>query len=78
MILTLKMFEDKNLLEVKGTTLIRYARNVARVLWSDPDSLWERRIVDIWDKKTKNVTARPPFKGPKNMMKIQLLMGNNA
>jgi hypothetical protein len=71
------MFENTNLLALNAPTIPRYARKVAKVLWSDPDSLWERRIVDIWEPKTKNVMARPPFRGPNNMRKIQLLMGND-
>ncbi len=70
------MFEDTNLLELNAPTIPRYARKVAKVLWSDPDSLWERRIVDSWEPKTTNPTARPPFRGPNNMRKIQLLIGN--
>jgi hypothetical protein len=71
------MFENTNLLALNAPTIPIYARKVAKVLWSDPESLWERRIVDISDQNTNRYNARPPFTGPDNMMKIQLLMGND-
>ena len=69
-------FEGLDLLAIKGTTVSRYALAVARKLWPEPakesDSLWYRRIVNRWGQKSTS-NARPPFKGPKNELKIKLL-----
>ncbi len=66
------MYNDIYLLDIGGHTLTKYARNVARVLWSDQTIFDRYRIID-GPNQVMHPRYRSQLSGSENMVKLELL-----